>query len=263
MATVLPQLTVDVTGETSLMLAPERAVLSVEASCRTTNDADECTNRAIQAAREVEAILRQNSQNGIIDYWSRTSLEERSYKPYASEKMPEPATEYTSKISFEMHVQKFARLGGLIGELVAIDDVHSEGVKWVLTAETQNAQRSKLRAQAAQNAKQKAEEYAAALGYKDVWAFEAMEAAAYTVSLPEILCYIVCFLRHWLTCTVSVGQRSTNRKGGLGVEKRDDVATMAKNMAEEGWEDASEEAFQYSPEDVNMTQNVQVKFLAR
>lgn len=34
-------------------------------------------------------------------------------------------------------------------------------------------------------------------------------------------------------------------------------------MAEEGWEDASEEAFQYSPEDVCMTQTVQVKFLAR
>lgn len=47
------------------------------------------------------------------------------------------------------------------------------------------------------------------------------------------------------------------------MEKREDVATMSRNMAEEGWEDASEEAFQYSPEDVNMTQNVSVKFLAR
>lgn len=129
-----------------------------------------------------------------------------------------------------MHVQKFARLGALIGSLTSIHHVQSRGVQWVLTSETQNAQRSALRAQAAKNARTKAEEYAEALGYKEVWAFEARESAAYT--------------------------RSGNRKGGPRVEKREDMDTVTKNMAEEGWEDASEEAFQYSPEDVNMTQNV-------
>lgn len=237
MATVLPQLTIDVTGESSRMLPPERAVLSVEAVSRTKEDKERATSEAIQASRNVETILRENSQNGTLDYWSRTSLAESVYQPYTSEKNPDPATEYTSKVCFELHVQKFQRLGALIGELSAIPHVHSQGVEWVLTAPTQNAQRSNLRAQAARNAREKAEDYAAALGYKDVWAFEARESAAYT--------------------------HSSNRKGRPRVQKREDVETLSRNMAEEGWEDASEEAFQYSPEDVQMTQNVGVKFLAR
>lgn len=237
MATVLPQLDIDVTGESSLMLAPERAVLRVEVHSRTTGDDEKCTTQAITAARAVEKILRANSANDSIDYWSRTSLAETDYTPHWTERNPDPPTEYTSRVSFDCHVQKFSRLGPLIHDLTSIPHVHSRGVEWVLTPETQNAHRSALRAQAAQNARQKAQEYAVALGYQDVWAVDVRESAAYT--------------------------RAASRKGGPRMERREDVATVTRNMAEEGWEDVSEEAFQYSPEDVNMTQNVQVKFLAR
>lgn len=168
MATVLPQLTIDVTGESSLMLAPERAVLKIEVRSRTQNDKPTSTSNAITAARKVEAILRDQSANATVDYWSRDSLTESDYTPYESKEDPNPATTYTAKVSFDMHVQKFARLGALIGEFVAIEHVRSQGVEWVLTSETQNAQRSRLRKEAAENGRQKAEEYAAALGYKDV-----------------------------------------------------------------------------------------------
>ena len=219
------------------MLAPERAVLSIEVHSRTSNEKAKCTCQAISAAREVEAILRESSEDSTLDYWSRDSLSETNYTPTWTEKNPDPKTEFTSRVSFDMHIQKFARLGSLIHSLTSIPHVQSRGVEWILTTPTQEAQHSQLRAQAAVNARRKASEYAEALGYKDVWAFEAREAAAYT--------------------------RSGNRKGGPRVQKRENVENVTRNMAEEGWEDASEEAFQYSPEDVCMTQNVQVKFLAR
>lgn len=233
----LPQLDIDVTGQSSLMLAPERAVLSVEVLSRTKNDKATCTTQAIKAARDVETVLRQASKNASVDYWSRDSLSESQHTPGWSEKNPNPATEYTSRVNFDTHVQQFAPLGSLIHLLTSVSHVQSRGVDWVLTPATQNAQRSHLRAEVASNARQEAEEYAAALGYKNVWAFEVRESAAYV--------------------------RSSNRKGGPGAQRREDVGTVTRNMAEEGWEDGSEEAFQYSPEDVSMTQNVQVKFLTR
>lgn len=61
MATVLPQLDIQVNGESSIMLPPERAVLSVEVYSRTSNEKAKCTSQAIKAAREVEAVLRENS----------------------------------------------------------------------------------------------------------------------------------------------------------------------------------------------------------
>ena len=43
------------------------------------------------------------------------------------------------------------------------------------------------------------------------------------------------------------------------------VATQAKNMAQddEQWEDVAEEAFQYAPEEVKMTQSVACRFNAK
>lgn len=133
---------------------------------------------------------------------------------------PNPTTEYTSRVSFDMDVQQ------------PVSHVQSGGVKWLLTREMQNAQRSHLRGEAAGNARQDAQEYAAALGYKDVWAFEFRERAAYTCS--------------------------SKCKGGPRLERREDVGTVTRNMAEEGWEDASEEASQSSPKGINLTQSVQM-----
>lgn len=214
------------------MLPPERAVFRIVVDNGRWEQKETAVATTIAAAREVEDVLRQKSRDQTLEYWSRNALRNEYHQPRATQEVPYPEHVHKAFVYFTMHVPKFNRLAALIAELMAIKHVRSEGVDWVLTEQTQDAQRSKLRAQAAVNARQKAGEYAAALGYHDIWAFEAHEQSAIT--------------------------RTANRKGGI---ERGDVETTSSNMAEEGWEDASEEAFQYSPEDVSMTQTVQVKFL--
>lgn len=123
----------------------------------------------------------------------------------------------------------------MIHDLVAIDHVRSNGVTWVLTNDTMEAQKSKLRDMAAKEALTRAQDYAKAVGYHKVTPVEMKENQAYT--------------------------RSSNAKSGYIPSKG--VETQSKNLAEaEEWEDLSNEAFQYTPEEVKMTQSVNAKFKA-
>jgi len=240
MATEQQQLEINVSGEYSINLPAERAVLEVKVYMETTKNKHKATDSVVASSRKVESILRDNSKaiNGkepSIDYWSRDSLHESHYTMSRTEKEPNPPTEYRARVNFDMHLKTFSKLGPLIHELCAIDHVSSQGVKWILTQPTQDAQRSHLRLKAAQDARKKADEYAAAMEYSKVWAVEVRESAAIA--------------------------RSSNRKTGAFVQ-REDVTGTSKNMAGEDWEDVSEESFQYSPEDITMMQTVNVKFLA-
>lgn len=198
------------------------------------------TDGVVASAKKVEATLRRicgEKGSGIaaIDYWSRTSLAESSHVPYDNEKKINLPREYQATVDFEIRIQKFNRLGPVIHELVAIDHVSTKAVEWILTSQTMTAQRSKLRCLAAQNALIKAEDYAKSLGYKYVTALEMKEAQQYT--------------------------RSSYRKGGWAPS--DGVQTQSKNRVDaEGWEDVGDEAFQYTPEEVKMSQSVNAKFRA-
>lgn len=219
MANTLPQLDIHVSGEAALTLPPERAELSFDVSVRSLTSAADATAPVVASARLVENLLRAHTKSGSLDYWSRTSLSSTSVELYSTQGLPHPPTEFKASVSFDLHVTKFSRLGQLIGELTAIEHVVLDEVKWTLTPATQNAHCGALRASAARNAREKAEQYAQALGYGQVWAVEAREMGNYT--------------------------RAANRKGGGGMPRNENVQSVGKNRVdvegEEGWEDASEE----------------------
>jgi hypothetical protein len=183
--------------------------------------------------RSVSAL--KNGQVAAVDYWSRTSLSETSHVPYDHEEKVHLEREYTASIKYDISLQRFERLGPVIHDLVAINNVSSNGVTWELTHDTIEAQKSKLRRMAAKNALVKAQDYAEALGYKKVFAVQATEAQMYT--------------------------HSSNRKAGM--MPTDGIDKSAKNMAEaEDWEHVGDEAFQYTPEGIKITQKASVKFAA-
>ena len=230
---------IDVKGEVEILLPAERALLSVTVNTQG-QDKAKVTDGVVTSARKVEATLRKicaqkENQTAAVDYWSRTSLSEHSHVPYDNERKINLPREYQATVDFEVRLQRFNRLGPVIHELVAIEHVGTKAVEWVLTAETKEAQRSKLRTLAAKNALSKAQDYAKALGYDKVVAFEIKEAQQYT--------------------------RSSSRKSGWA--QSDGVETQSKNMADtEDWEDVGEQAFQYTPEEVKMSQSVNAKFRA-
>ena len=236
---VTQPLEIDVKGEVEILLPAERALLSVNVNTEGL-DKTKVTDAVIQSARKVEMRLRevsarQGGQTAAVDYWSRTSLLESDHVPYDHERKINLPREHQASVNFEIRLQKFNRLGSIIRNLVAIEHVNSRGVEWILTPDTKEAQRSNLRVSAAQNALSKAQDYAKALGCGKVTAVEMKEAQAYT--------------------------RSSSRKGGM--VPTDGVETQSKNMADaDDWEDVSEEAFQYTPEEVKMTQSVNAKFRA-
>jgi hypothetical protein len=231
--------TIDVKGEVELLLAAERAVLSIQVNAQSQNKR-ETTDATVASARKVEAFLRETTapsenETSPVDYWSRTSLREYSHVPYDNERKVNLPREYQATVNFSIRLQKFNALGRIIHDLVAIEYVRSEGVQWVLTHDTMEAQRSKLRTLAAKDALDRAQDYAKAVGYERVLPLEMREAQAYT--------------------------RSSNSKTGL--VPTDGVETQSKNMAAfEEWEDLGEEAFQYTPEEVKMTLSLHAKFRA-
>ena len=171
-----------------------------------------------------------------MDDWSRTSLSESSYVQYDSENDINLPREYTANMHFDIRAQHFNRLGSLISDLIAIEHAENKEVQWVLTEETKKAQFCKLRELAAKNAREKARDYAAAVGYSKVTPIGMSEAQAHT--------------------------RSSSRKGGL--VPTDGVETTLKNRAdaEDEWGQFGEEAFQYTPEEVKMKHGVNAKFRA-
>lgn len=203
-------------------------------------DKKRTVDATVASARRVETFLRDiasaKAKKDIpIDYWSRTALRETSHVPYDNERKMNLPREYQATVDFNIRLQKFNALGKMIHDLVAIDYVRSNGVQWVLTHDTMEAQRSKLRTMAAKEALNRAQDYAKAVGYAKVTPIEMREAQAFT--------------------------RSSNSKSGL--IPSDGVDTQSKNMADaEEWEDLGEEAFQYTPEEVKMTQSVNAKFRA-
>ena len=236
---------IKVDGEAELMLPPERAVLKIAVKT-TSKDKSESTSGTIDSARQVESLVRRLSEKTsssaslpAIDYWSRTSLSETSQTPYRESKFhPE---EFTAQVDFRIQLQTFRRLGSLIHDLVAVAHVSSRGVEWILTPETQAAQRARLRDMAARDAVAKARDFADALGFGKVWPCELHGGKQYT-------------------------QSSAMKGGSIRREKQTmSVQTQGRNMAEGEageWEDVAEEAFQYAPEDVKMTQSVSARFWA-
>jgi uncharacterized protein YggE len=233
------EFTIDVKGEVEILLPAERAILSVQVNSQSQNK-KQTTDATVSSARKVETFLREttapkNGQKSPVDHWSRTSLSEYTHTPYDSERKVYLPREYQATVEFHIRLQTFSLLGKMIHDLVAIDYVRSNGVEWVLTNDTMESQKSKLRTMAAKEAFARAQDYAKAVGYEKVTPLEIKENQAYT--------------------------RSSNAKSGR--IPSDGIETQSKNMADaEEWEDLAEEAFQYTPEEVKMTQSVSAKFRA-
>jgi uncharacterized protein len=182
-----------------------------------------------------EISTRRPGEVATVDHWTRTSLSETSHQPYDHERKVYLTRVYEANIQYDISIQKFNKLASVIHDLLAIEDVSSKGVDWQLTNATKRAQFSQLRIDAAKSALAKAQDYASALGFEKVIAVKIEEQQQY--------------------------QRSTNRKAGY--IPYDGVDTEAKNMAEASdWEVVGDEAFQYTPEEVKITQSVRGVFNA-
>lgn len=231
------EVTIDVKGEADILLPAERAILSVQVNTQN-QDKKKATDAAVSAARRVETFLREKTapkdgQKSPIDHWTRTSLHETSYVEYDNENKKHLPREYKAAVDFHIRLPKFSALGKTIHELVAIEYVQCNGVEWVLTDETIEAQKSKLRTMAAKEALSRAQDYAKALGYSKVSPSRVRESQAYT--------------------------RSSNVKGGR--IPSDGVESQSKNLADmEEWEDLADEAFQYTPEELKISQKVDAVF---
>lgn len=231
------EFTIDVKGEANVLLPAERTILSIQVNAES-QDKKSTTDPTVTAVRKVETFLREttapkNGQKSPIDHWTRTSLRESSHVPYDNDNKKSLPREYQATVDFNIRLPKFSALGKTVHELVAIEYVQCNGVQWVLTDETVDAQKSKLRTMAAKEACSRAQDYAKALEYSKVIPKDLRESQAYT--------------------------RSSNAKGSR--IPTDGVESQSKNMADvEEWEDLAEEAFQYTPEEVKITQKVDVVF---
>lgn len=230
---------IDVKGEADILLPAERAILSIQVNAQS-QDKKQTTEATVSAARKVEAYLRETTapkdgQKSSIDHWTRTSLTESNHAPYDNENKKYLPREYQAIVDFSIRLQKFSALGKTIHDLVAVEYVRSNGVQWILTDETIEAQKSKLRIEAAKEASRRAQDYAKALGYSQVIPNRLRESQAYT--------------------------QSSNAKSGR--VPSNGIESQSKNMADvEEWEDLGEEAFQYTPEEVKISQKVDVAFRA-
>ena len=231
------QMLIDVQGHADVLVPPERALVKLAV---TKEDADKtkATDAVIASGRAVEAILRRVSTKAYtrpaIETWSRSTVTEPPPPTAASREVPSKFKVY---VDFDITVQDFTKLGGLVRDLVQIEHVECQSVEWTLTDETDKLQRAKLRSVAAQDAHLKAKVYAAALHYGRVVCTEAREVARPT-GQPVV-------------------HRPKPQRQVLVFPQQNTTTDAA-----EGWEEVGEDEFQYQPEMVKLMAGVFTKFTA-
>lgn len=179
-------LTIAVTGVAVIPMRAERALLNVEIS--STGFSRVFVSEEVQmSCRSLEDILRKNSpandtplaqEAATIAHWSMTSLRTTSHLPtdqYGSV-LKNAQRVYSTSVSFDIRVKDFSKLGTFASQVSTLPYTVLHNVRWALTSTTRRAHESKLRKIAAEDALERAKDYAKALGLAAVWPVEVKEA---------------------------------------------------------------------------------------
>ncbi|KAK5164891.1 uncharacterized protein LTR77_009555 [Saxophila tyrrhenica] len=223
-----------VTGESTIPHPAERALLNISVETSGPNKAS-VSDSVLTTAKHLESLLRSLSPASESDedkaasplaHWSKTGLTATSHIPYKDDGTAEPR-QFDGSITFDIRFKDFAALGAFGEKLSALPHVEVKGVHWILTPATEKSFRSRLRREAAQDALEKAKDYAEVLGCFDVRAVELTEGGEGMSGMGR--------------ATQSLGPRT-------------------RQLARKGGRDESPLEFQ--PEEVRMGMEVEVKFHA-
>lgn len=165
--------TISVVGSASINRNPERAILSVNVRSSGTNQATVAGNIKTTANKVKEMIsdLMPTDESGeatpdaAITHWSMSNLSSSSYDRTDG---GTKTTEYSSYTSFSVKFRDFDKLGTLTSELALVPFVEISNVSWKLTDATSESLASEVRLMAAQNAIDRATDYAKAFGYDKI-----------------------------------------------------------------------------------------------
>lgn len=248
-STMGSKLEIALTGEASIQVPAERAVLGIKIFSKSqSRDGTAC--HVLGTARKIESLLRNlgpqsttkffAKEQACVDFWTRTSLIETDSRPYDSKNETELPREYTAAINFGVHFQDFQSIEAFIQRLVGLPIAQTQDVKWVLKQETKDAYCSKLRTQAAKNAHRNALEYAQALGFERVVPHKLEEAQ-------------IC---------VPISNRIMSRIPTGGVERSGRDSVVDESRQEEVKRLVDRLKFEYQPEDIEMSVVVKASFYA-
>lgn len=184
--TMVVPLTIAVTGKAIIPKKAERALLDVEIS--STGFSRVFVSEEVQmSCRRLEELLRKISpandsdfarESATIAHWSMTSMKTTSHLPtdqYGTV-LKNAQRIYSTFVSFDIRVRDFSKLGTFANQISILPYTVIHSLRWGLTNTTRRADESMLRTMAAEDALDRAKDYAKALGLAAVWPVEVKEA---------------------------------------------------------------------------------------
>ncbi|KAK2810566.1 hypothetical protein FQN50_002823 [Emmonsiellopsis sp. PD_5] len=189
-------LTICVTGRSTIIKSPERAVLRVSISTGS-NDQTKASTTATKTAHEIQSKLNEHitttttttavpadtaastkpaneaTSDSPITHWSMSSISTHSYIPHDS-----TIPTHEARTSFSIKFRNFDTLASLSAELAVIPNVTIGAVEWALTDATVSSLAAENRVNAARDARERALDYARAFGYESVVPVEVRDSAS-------------------------------------------------------------------------------------
>ncbi|KAI5259525.1 hypothetical protein E4T42_00192 [Aureobasidium subglaciale] len=179
-------LTITVTGIAIIPKKAERALLDVEIS--STGFSRAFISEEVQlSCRRLEDLLRKTSaandtqiarDSATVAHWSMTSMRTTSHLPtdqYGTV-LKNAQRVYSTSVTFDIRIRDFNKLGTFASQVTVLPYTLIHSVRWALTSTTRQAHESQLRSMAAEDALERAKDYAKALGLSAVWPVEVKEA---------------------------------------------------------------------------------------
>lgn len=166
--------TIKVIGSAVINRQPERALLSFDVRSTGTDQA-QVANNINSTANKVKQMLNdlmpttgsgEATPDAPITHWSMSNLSSGTIERTSQEN--KIVTHFTSSTGFSVKFRDFDRLGTVISELAIVPCVEISNVSWMLTDATSASLASEVRLMAAQNAIERATDYAKAFGYEKV-----------------------------------------------------------------------------------------------
>ncbi|CAD0086773.1 unnamed protein product [Aureobasidium vineae] len=174
-------LTISVTGTAIIPQKAERALLDVE--IRSSGFSRAFVSEEVQlSCRRLEDLLRKTSsqdaaETAIVAHWSMKAIKTTSQLPTDTQGavLKNAQRVFETAVSFDIRVSDFGRLGSFAAQVAQLPYTEIHSVRWALTSSTRQAYASKLRTMAAEDALERAKDYAKALGLSAVWPVEVRE----------------------------------------------------------------------------------------
>jgi len=173
-------LKIQVTGNHSITLAAERAILNLYVSSTDSVQA-KASQTITTTCNRLQNLLNSLSPKTLsgdtqpdapVTKWTMSSLNTGSFV-YHDTKPPQRT--YSASTHFEVTFRDFGKLGAVVTEMAEMTGVEVRNVQWVLTEETKVRYAKVARQGAVRDAMDKARDYAAAAGRGTATIMEIME----------------------------------------------------------------------------------------